>query len=131
MGWIRRLWTTIHRGVFRHAQAERDLEDELRFHLAQETQLLVDRGASPEDARVAARRAFGSLTLAKETARAVWVWPALEQVYQDLRAGSRLLTKSPGFTVVAVFTLALGIGASNTVFTIVNGSLLRGLPVPN
>ena len=75
MGWIRRLWTTVHRGLFRHAQADQDLDDELRFHLAQETQLLVDRGASPEDARRAARRAFGSLTLARETVRAVWVWP--------------------------------------------------------
>jgi putative ABC transport system permease protein len=130
MGWIRRLWTTVHRGLFRHAQANRDLDDELRFHLAQETQLLVDRGASPEDAQRAARRAFGSLTLAKETARAVWVWTALEQVCQDLRAGCRLPSKSPGFTVVAVFTLALGIGASNTLFTIVNGTILRGLPVP-
>jgi len=70
MGWIRRLWTTVHRGLFRHAQADRDLDDELRFHLAQETQLLVDRGAAPDDARRAARRAFGSSTSATSTSSA-------------------------------------------------------------
>src|ERR1700726_1437288 len=107
MGWIRRLWTTVHRGLFRHAQADRDLDDELRFHLAQETQLLVDRGASPEDARRAARRSFGSFDVVKEQCRDSLGLTLVDNLQQDVWYSLRTMARNRSFAVVAIATIAL------------------------
>jgi putative ABC transport system permease protein len=116
---------------FRRRHRETDLDDEIRFHLEQEAQLRRDSGETPEAADLAARRAFGSVTLVKEVTRAMWGWTSIERIVQDLRIAWRGLRRSPGYVAVVVATLALGIGATTALFTVVNSVLLRPLPFPD
>src|SRR5438094_20256 len=121
----------MFRKLFGRAQRERDLNDEIRFHLEQEARLRRDSGASAEQADLTARREFGSVTLVKEVTRAMWSWTWIERILQDLRVACRGLARSPGYVGVVVATLALGIGATTALFTVVNGVLLRPLPFPD
>lgn len=121
---LRRLWY-----VFRHRQFDADLAEEMAFHREMTRRELEEKGTAPQDARIAAERLFGNWALARDRSRDVWIPPALQDVTRDVRFAVRLLAKDRGFTVGAAMTLALGIGAAGTIFTIFNGMFLKGLPV--
>jgi putative ABC transport system permease protein len=123
---LRRMWYVIHQPRF-----EADLAEEMELHRDMRLNDLKTRGLAPPDAELAAHRAFGSGALARNQSRDVWIWPWLQDLVQDVRFGARLLVKDRRVTIAAVAALALGLGATTTAFTFVNGAILRDLPLAN
>jgi len=125
MGWCRRL-----RNLTRRDKLHRDIERELSFHINERTDELIAAGMTPQEAKQKAMRQFGNYGVHKERTRDKDIQVSLETFGKDLQYALRGLFKNPGFTVVAVMTLTLGIGANSAIFTVVNTFLIRPLPYP-
>src|SRR5947209_8078856 len=124
MMWAQQLWLRFQT-LFRGTGTAKRLDDEIQFHLDQQISENMAAGMSHEEARYAAMRAFGNPTVLKEETRDTWGWTWLEQIAQDLRYGLRLLVKNRSFTFVAVFTLALGIAGTTTLWSIFDGTYIH------
>ncbi|WP_222439802.1 ABC transporter permease [Alloacidobacterium dinghuense] len=119
------------RNLFSRDKAYDDLAEEIRQHLEERVESLVAEGMGRIDAEHVARREFGNVTLMEERGREAWQWPSLDSLWPDVRFGLRQIVRYRAFTVMAVSTLALGIGANTAIFTLIDSIMLRPLPYPH
>lgn len=115
--------------LVRRRTADAELDEEMRYHLEREIERNVANGMPPADARAAAQRAFGNLTIATEQARDAWRWRRLEELRQDVRYALRTFRRAPGFVLTVAATIGLGLGLLTTVFTVFDAYVLRSLAV--
>jgi len=120
-------WT---KQLFSRRRMYGELSDEIRAHLEEKIEELVEGGMSRKEAEAAARREFGNVTLMEEDGRDVWRWLSIENLFADVRYGLRMLGRNPVFTIVGLLTIAIGIGANAAVFSVVNSVLLKPLNYP-
>jgi putative ABC transport system permease protein len=127
---IRQLWLRM-KSLVQRRQLDRDIEDEVAFHLAMREKKNREAGLPPEEARYAARRQFGNTSIVKERNREMWTLGSLETLWRDFTYALRTLTKKPGFALVAIVTLALGIGASTAIFSVIESILIEPFAYPD
>src|SRR5437764_9768973 len=123
-----RKWSLRLRSLFRREQAEQELSEEIQFHLQQQIDDYIAQGMNPEEARHAALRSLGSLAQIEEECRETRKVNFIENLVQDLRFGFRMLRRNPGFSLLAILCLTLGIGANAAVFSWIEGIALRPFP---
>ena len=115
--------------LFRRGQFDADLDEEMRLHRDLREQEQIKAGVAPEEARYAARRRFGNDLVLREKSRDMWGWNWLENLFQDFRYGARMLAKNPGFALLIIGLLAVGIGSITVIFSLFDAVFLRPLPV--
>lgn len=126
MNWMRFGWR-YWRDILRRRELERDMDEELRAHIALETRRRIDFGEAPDEARTSALRSLGSIDMVKEASRDAWTWQEVDRWIQDLRFACRQFRRNPGFTIAAILILGIGIGATSAIFTVVNSIILKPL----
>ena len=127
MRWLEKIRMRLEMFFHRRREVQR-LDAELNFHLEQQIAEKIAAGMSPDEARYAARRAFGNPTLLREQTRETWSWNGVEMVLQNMRIGVRTLARTPGFACISILVIAIGIGANVALFTVVRSVLLKPLP---
>src|SRR5262249_2403531 len=116
--------------AWRRKSRKKDLEDEIDSHLTMAACDRIERGEKADQALARSRREFGNVGLGKEVAGEIWGWSSIERLGQDLRYASRILMKNPGFAITALLTIALGVGTTTTMFSVLNTYLIHPLPFP-
>jgi len=125
--WLRAQLKHLY-SIFRRSKTDFEIDEELLYHLEMRARENIEDGMSPDEARRAAVKRFGSVLIVKEDSREIRRGTTLDSIWQDLRYSTRMMLKQPGFALVVIFTIMIGIGSNTAIFSVVNSILLKPLP---